>query len=372
MDFGETMSTVRKLGVMGVVLLVLTFTACTSSISPSTQTGAHVTPTAVTGTAGYFWLLGEYRCPTGTCPVVMRSTNSGKSFVRVGSPPASVDTLQFANHEDGYANSQESYDKPASIYWTGNGGRTWQLVPLRFPESRSPSIVIASGRAYLLIPDDCLADGGCESQELASSTVTSDTWLTTRPQLPVDEAVLPVGLAAFGSKVWLIGAGENADLLVSDNAGRSFASLPSTGMGGLACDATATSATTLWGFCATGMMGYALRSIDGGRDFILLPGWNRGFKGGAANSGQILPLSDTKAIFRPGGSGMWLTRDGGAHFSPVRFSSLWQNPNYGFSIAFASATTWLVLGAQEPGENNLMWRTTDGGRSWQRVKTPRL
>jgi photosystem II stability/assembly factor-like uncharacterized protein len=366
------MSTVRKLGVVAAVVLVLTLAACTSSTHPTTQTGARVTPTAVTGARGYFWLLGEYRCLTGTCPVLVRSTDGGKSFVRVGSPPASVDALQFANHEDGYAYSQWSSDEPTPLYWTGNGGKTWRLVPLRFPASRSPSIVIASGRAYVLVPKDCLADGECDSQELASSAVTSDAWVTTRLQLPVDEATGPIGLAAFGSKVWLIGAGEHADLLVSDNGGRSFASLPSTGMEGLACDATATSPTTLWGFCATGMLGYAVRSTAGGRSFAALSGWNRGFKGEAANSGLILPLSDTEAIFRPGGSGMWLTRDGGGDFSFVRFSSLWQNPNYRFSIAFASTTNWLVLGAQEPGEHNLMWCTTDGGRSWWRVDSPRL
>ena len=68
---------------------------------------------------------------------------------------------------------------------------------------------------------------------------------------------------------------------------------------------------------------------------------------------------------------MWLTRDNGRHFSAVRFSSLWQSPNYGFSIAFASTTTWLVLGIYEqPGGANLMWRTRNDGRSWQPVKVP--
>jgi photosystem II stability/assembly factor-like uncharacterized protein len=364
---------VRKLGVIAALVLVLTLAARTSSTNSATQTEAHaqVIPTAVTGAAGYFWLLGESRCATGTCPVVMRSTDGGKSFFRVGSPPASVAYLDFANHEDGYAYSQWSSDEPTALYWTGNAGKTWRLVPLRFPASRSPSMVIASGRAYLLVPGHCLADGKCESQELASSAVTGDTWTTTRLQLPVDEATGPIGLAAFGSKVWLvaIGVGGNADLHVSDNDGRSFASLPSTGMEGLACHATATSATTLWGFCATGMLGYAVRSTDGGRDFAALSGLRRP----AANAGSILPLSSTEAVFAPGAPGVfWLTRDGGAHFSPLHFSSLWQNSSYLSSIAFASVTTWLMLGVQDPGEHSLVWRTTDGGRSWQRARTPML
>ena len=67
---------------------------------------------------------------------------------------------------------------------------------------------------------------------------------------------------------------------------------------------------------------------------------------------------------------MWLTRDNGRHFSAVRFSSLWQSPNYGFSIAFASTTNWLVLGIQDPSGPNLMWRTTNSGRSWQPLEAP--
>ena len=35
-------------------------------------------------------------------------------------------------------------------------------------------------------------------------------------------------------------------------------------------------------------------------------------------------------------------------------------------------TAWLVLGIQEPGEHNLMWRTSSAGLSWQTVDAPRV
>ena len=372
------LTAVPKLGAVVMMAISLMLARCTgtaSSRSTTTRTTAairatvqpqvRVTPTAVTGAAGYFWLLGTYPCSTGTCPVLMRSADGGKFWVRVGSPPSSVDAIDFADQEDGYAYFRGSYDERATLYWTGNGGRTWRLVPLRFPESRSPSIVIASGRAYLLVPENCLANGECRSQALASSAVTSDVWTTKPLRLPLGEAIQPVGLAVFGSKVWTIAGG--AVLSVSSDGGRSFARFPSTGMLGLACNATATSAMTLWGFCATGSLGYPVRSVDGGRAFARLSGW----KYEASNGGSILPLSNNEAIFQPGGPSMWLTRDNGRHFSAVRFSSLWQSPNYGFSIAFASTTTWLVLGIYEqPGGANLMWRTRNDGRSWQPVKVP--
>ena len=378
------MTAVAKLGAVVMMAISLMLARCTGTASsrPTTtrttaairatvQPQVRVTPAAVTGAAGDLWMLGTYPCSTGTCPVLMRSTNGGQSWVRVGSPPSSVDAIDFANREDGYAYFRGSYDERATLYWTGNGGRTWRLVPVRFPESRSPSMVIASGRAYLLVPENCLANGECRSQALASSAVTSDVWTTKPLRLPLGEAIQPVGLAVFGSKVWTIaiGAAGGAVLSVSSDGGRSFASLPSTGMLGLACNATATSALTLWGFCATGSLGYAVRSTDGGRDFATLSGWNRGHRP-AANGGSILPLSNNEAIFQPGGPSMWLTRDNGRHFSAVRFSSLWQSPNYGFSIAFASTTNWLVLGIQDPSGPNLMWRTTNSGRSWQPLEAP--
>jgi len=372
----------RRLVVVAILAMALALAACTSSMASqpprstratealdlTSETEARVTPTAVIGAAGHLWMLGTYPCSTGTCPVLMRSADGGRSWVRVGSPPSSVDAIDFANRDDGYAYFRGSYDERATLYWTGNGGRTWRLVPLRFPESRSPSIVIASGRAYLLVPENCLANGECRSQDLASSPVTSDSWTTTALHLPVEEAIQPVGLAAFRSKVWVIGTGASAVLSVSSNGGRSFANLSSTGLAGLACDATATSASVLWAFCATGSLGYAARSTDGGREFALMPGRNHGYKGDASNAGSIIPLSDNEAVFCSGGPHFYLTRDGGKDFSSIWSHNDW---NHLYSIAFADTTSWVMLGVSEgPDGNNPLWRTTNSGRTWQSVKAP--
>jgi len=76
-------------------------------------------------------------------------------------------------------------------------------------------MVIASGRAYLLVPENCLANGECRSQALASSAVTSDVWTTKPLRLPVGEAIQPVGLAVFGSKVWTIAIGAAGGAVLS-------------------------------------------------------------------------------------------------------------------------------------------------------------
>ena len=320
----------------------------------------------MTGADGYLWMLGTYPCETSTCPVLMRSTDGGKSWARVGTPPPSVDTLVFANGEDGYAYFQGSATEKSVLYWTGDSGKSWRLAPAVFQESQVLSVVTTEGHAYVLADEHCVVNRGCKTLDLGSSAVTDDTW--TIRGVPIDTVQYNVDLAAFGSKVWLFvvsGGGSNAKVLVSDDGGASFTNLPSTGMEGLSCRATATSATTLWAFCATGLEGGGLRSTDGGRVFERLSGW----KGASPNGADILPVSDSEAVYLWGGGPyMYLTRDGGR-----KFSSLWrrQNLNYGYSIAFADKKAWVILGVNEgPSGNNLMWRTTNGGHTWQSVKAP--
>ena len=166
--------------------------------------------------------------------------------------------------------------------------------------------------------------------------------------------------------MWLLLSGgvKNARLLVSHNDGRTFSKLsPGDYLGGLGCNITATSPVTLWGFCVTGNGGYAIRSTDGGRKFVnLQDSW------GLSNGVQVYPVSDSEAIFYVLAGDVWLTRNGGK-----RLSVLLRVPRssyYDCQVALASAKTWLVLGRSGYGPPNLLWRTTDEGRSWQSVKAP--
>ncbi len=325
-------------------------------------------------------MLGTYPCSTGTCSVVMRSSDGGKSFVRTGTLPAADYRIEFANREDGYAfGSGGGPDAESRLYWTGDGGKTWRFALARF--GFSPPLVITDGRAYVLVGTNCSPDL-CKSRQLASSPVTSDTW-TARPlPLTVGEAENPFGWAVFGSNVWVIMAsGSSTHLLISHDGGRTFSKLTPGGRtfskltpGGLGCSLTATSSTTLWGFCASGNGGYAIaiRSTDGGRSFVSVrtPGGKYLLTpGGMSNYFVIYPTSDSEAIFYPDFGDLWLTRDGGKHFSSLLRIS--HSSEYNCEVALASATTWLVLRIQMPGgEPNLMWRSTNGGHSWQSVKAP--
>ena len=331
-------------------------------------TSARVTPIEVTGAGGYLWMLGTYPCSTGTCSAVMRSSDGGKSFVRTGTLPAADYRIEFANREDGYAfGSGGGPNAESRLYWTGDGGKTWRFALAGFRYFPPQVVVITDGRAYVLVSTNCSAKGLCKSVQLASSPVTSDTWTTRRVPLTVSEAELQFGWAAFGTNVWLLLTSvSSAHLFVSHDGGRTFSKLtPGSYLGALGCNLTATSSSTLWGFCATGNGGYSIRSTDGGRSFVSVR-----TPGGMSNYVLIYPTSDSEAIFYPDFGDLWLTRDGGK-----RFSSLLRIPHgseYNCEVAFTSAKTWLVLGfsGYRPNPPYLMWRTTNGGRSWQSVKAP--
>ena len=231
------------------------------TLNAANEAHPQLTPTAVTGAVGAFWMLGSYPCATGTCSALMRSADGGKSFVRVGTPPAGIYGIEFANLLDGYAYSVGSPND--RLYWTGDGGKTWRLAFARFLYLPPQAVEVTDGRAYVLVPENC-SQGLCKALQLASSPVTSDTWTTRQLPLTAVEAEDRFGWAAFGSNLWFVWTLRNPYLLVSHDGGRTFSKLTPGGyLQALGCTLTATSPITLWGFCPTGNVGYAVRQPTG-------------------------------------------------------------------------------------------------------------
>ena len=312
-------------------------------------------------------MLGTYPCSTGTCSAVMRSSDGGKSFVRTGTLPAADYRIEFANREDGYAFGSGGARMPSPASIGPATGEDLAVCTCRIsilPSTGSRHHRRACLRARL---HELLSQRSVQVCSTPSSPVTSDTWTTRRVPLTVSEAEMQFGWAAFGSNVWLLLTSvSSAHLFVSHDGGRTFSKLtPGSYLGALGCNLTVTSSSTLWGFCATGNGGDAIRSTDGGRSFVSVR-----TPGGMSNYVLIYPTSDSEAIFYPDSGDLWLTRDGGK-----RFSSLLRIPHsseYNCEVALASAKTWLVLAfsGYRPNPPYLMWRTTNGGRSWQSVKAP--
>jgi len=363
---------VPKLGavVMAISLMLARCTGSVSSSATSTRTTtaihvtalpqARITPTAVTGAAGYLWLAGTYPCVTGTCPLLLRSTDGGKSFLRVGTPPADMYSIEFANRQDGYGLLQQTSSGGPSLYWTTDSGKVWQLVP-SLGLITSP-LLAANGRGFVAVYRGC-SKTECQSLDLATSAVTRGSW-TLKP-LPLSQHALnypdyyEVGLAAFGSKLWVavVSAIGKVVVFLSEDGGHHLSILPSEGLGGLRCFLSATSSTVLWGQCVTGLFGYFVRSSDGGRKFVVLRP-----PGEYANSNDYLALSDEDALFDVAGVQDMLTSEDGGR----TFAHLPQGPR-GVGVADIvplSTTNWFAYGSTG------FWLTTNSGRSWQRLNVP--
>lgn len=338
--------------------------ARTGSTVPPGSTMARVTPTAATGAAGYFWLVGTYPCSSGTCHAVMRSTDGGASFVTVGSLPASVDSLTFANRQDGYAFTLG--DKP-SVFWTGDGGATWRRVQVR---DALDGLVTAGGYAYALtcVPVLSNCSSSPPSYHLDVSPIGEEDWTTMAlPKLTEGQTV---GLSASGSMLWLTvtpGGGGEARLLASSDRGRTFSKVTSKGLGGLWSLAVATSPQVLWGETVSSDMAGLSRSVDGGKTFVAFPedAAGQSFTMGA----EIFPLSDTEEVVVDlADSGFWRTENGGHSFMRML-------GNRGiFDVGFATSSNWIALGKSPPtavtSAKPTIWRTDNGGQAWQSLKPP--
>jgi photosystem II stability/assembly factor-like uncharacterized protein len=340
-----------------------------SSTLPPVGITTPVQSNQIVGADGDFWMLGTFPCSTRkTCIEIVRSTNAGTTFVRVGAPAVRLDptnldlNLQFANADDGYltVDQVDAAGKGSEVlFWTNDGGVSWRLVD---PGGGvTTPIVTTEGRAYAIV-STCKAntvEGSCNSFRLASSSVTSNVW-QTHP-LPIATETASTTIAAFGSKVWLAIVPYRSGslrLLVSEDGGRSFSDLPVTDESALICQMTATSPTTLWGFCDTGNEGYGVRSDDGGVQFS---GVNA--PANPSNAARIIALSNTEAVYSiPLSPDIWLTTDGGSSFRSV-FNG--PSPAMGMQVGFASATTWILIQNLPAGQE--LWRTTNSGRSWTRI-----
>lgn len=347
---------------------------------PTTRPSLAASPvdwTRMAGAAGAFWLLGTYRCERLTCLVIARSTNGGGSFARVAAPDIRyhgegvvVTSFVFANAHDGYLSLLTySMDAKASstLFWTNNGGEGWQSVKLG-GQLDSP-IVATQRHAYALITT-CLPStpSYCPKLALASSAVSSSLW-RVRPVLTTSRRY-ETSLAAFGANVWIALAGNgglSSRLLMSSDGGIEFSALAVRQTEfGFGCDITATSSITLWGNCAAGMAGWAMRSTNGGRSFSRL-GWSPN----AENVNTIVPLSNLVAAYEiPASRHLWVTRDGGRRFTQVLTMPF---PQGRFDIAFAGAKIWLAWATSLSGHGGeRLWRSSDGGYSWTRVSLPAL
>src|SRR5262245_16274193 len=101
------------------------------------------------GTRDY-WVFGEYRCRSGWCLALVRSTDAGSHFTRLAAPPltsqGTVPTLVFADARDGYAYTWTE----SPLYVTHDGGAHWHRA-----SGGSAIAVAVGGRDVYVVSGRC-------------------------------------------------------------------------------------------------------------------------------------------------------------------------------------------------------------------------
>ncbi len=292
--------------------------------------------------AGTWWLLGSAPCSSPPCTSIVRTENSGASFVGTPAPRTTkVSQLRFANAADGFAYGSQ-------LWVTHDAGATWHQVRLG---GAVTELATGDGFAYALVRYGHKGAGRLERAPLGS-----DTWTTL-----AGAGSAYAGLWAHGQDV-LVGSNAGAALAVSHNAGVSFsqASSPSKG---LPCDFEEPASGVVWAHCATGTESATWRSTNSGASFQAL----HGPVPGLPNTALFAAATASTAVL--GANKLERTTDGGAHYSAVAGVE----PVTAFQyLGFTDATHGVAIGyvgsSPTPGSERV-YLTSDGGASYHLVST---
>ncbi len=362
------MTLARRMLVASATAIVLVGSVATS-VSSAPKLRAHFDPVSFTAVSDTdYWVLGSASCRVGRCFAILRTTDGGRSFVSMSAPAlrreGTVPTLRFADRLDGFAFLPEA---GGVFYATHDGGATWHKLAL----GTVLAFATGGGNAYTVTARCSLQR--CTRYRFERSPVTANAWRGAA--LPFVPSGSVLDLAAHGSSVWLLGTpvggqrGSEKDVLArSTDDGRTFVTRHGPCVPGLGGELAPTSARAVWAVCPTGLSAGAWRSTDGGITFSALR------TPPLVNSARLAPASRDTAVVSGNGAGDRLRRttDAGATWTvphvPGRATFV---PWIGFTDA-AVGTALVQTGwdASAKIEREALWRTTDGGADWSKVRLP--
>lgn len=313
------------------------------------------------------WALGTAPCATAPCTSIVRTTDGGKSWVGIHAPAAElfglnncqgncISQLRFANSMVGYAYGL------SALYLTTDGGDSWVRQ-----DGQAAALEIGDGTVLRVTSQDGCPPG-C-TYRLQRAMIGSSSWQTV--QLPAGgqgtrvQLVRNGHLAVLATYANFAGGAEHTatPLFVSTNDGVSWTSrgevCPQTG--GTEVDTRAVAVapdgsisvlcTTRGGTDAQ----FTMTSTDGGGHFTAAPsslGAAPGDLLGAASASQLFVSLDE----------LYRSTDGGKHWQRTRS----QGPDTASYIGFETPTVGRVLGLPANGTMGTptVWTTTDAGQSW--------
>jgi hypothetical protein len=321
------------------------------------------------------YVLGHVGCKTSSCLRLVRSNDALSGYTTVslppvtsaqGNPSGSLGQMTFASARDGYAVDQVKGE--SMLYVTHDGARSWHRQML--PRGLVIRDLAVSAPDVYVVTVHCIKRAGgtesCTDYELFHSDVATTHW--TVAHIP-DGNFSTWGYlgrpAVRGDKVWFSGQVHEPILISSVNAGKSFeshgaAKLEST----VGCALTATSSTSLWAECPTGMFVSLFFSGDAGRNWrpIVSPA-SQAFSG--TGGGAFDPVSGDVAYVDFGdtvaGRNVSRVSNGGRDLRAVGRLTC---PDVA-SLVFTSNDNGLAICSDYL--DTYFERSTDGGAHWRRL-----
>ncbi len=278
--------------------------------------------------------------------------------------PGPLESLVFANAQDGLFLTRNSYDDPSHVYATTDAGERWQPVDLGGMTVTTQ--LVASGNVFDALLEHCthISTGQCSGYTLARSRAGSAHWSFS--VFPPHDVLHPpdasASIGALGAQLWITYLSPKipvAQLAVSAGGQPPrFTIFGQPRLGGVvACTLAPMAGNVIWANCPTGMMVSELRSTDGGHGFTAV--WSYAGTGGFAFDPVSADIAfrylgiESTAVERTTDGGQTFTRVGTLPFAQGSFTRLlFLDEADGFALGSTSAGTAALL------------QTIDGGSSW--------
>ena len=358
--------------VLALLAAAVAAAAMTSGLASASSTAGPVpagfAPASVTFvSASLGWVLGTAPCSHPPCTSVVRTTDGGHTWQGIPAPRTpllpfptatrgGVLKLRFADAHNGWAYGTE-------LWATHDGGASWHRITLPMLRPDIIDLEAAGGRVRALIGSRPAGGGLTRNIHLYSTAVASDHWhvgaampgalelvvhgnhawvvtesfgtSSSTPRLyangaggwhqlpdPCDTSVLGAGQLAATSATRLLfvcvgepGAGSaNKRAFVSGNGGRSWTRRGAPSRGGDLYYAASSSPTGDFAAAASGAT-ELYGSFDGARHWHNVLGLDDGGLGWS----DFGFTTASQGVAVEGQHKLWMTRDGGHHWSAVTF-----------------------------------------------------
>jgi hypothetical protein len=323
------------------------------------------------------YVLATTGCSRPSCLRLVRTTVSASTFTSVSPPPLkalngvldfNLDSLQFANVDDGYATVGEQ--DPLAFYVTLDGAKSWHQVIVQ--DGATILALTVTTNALYAVTGLCSPNGDtCRDYRIARSTLDAKHWVSWK--LPGSSPYNGTGWGffgkpgAYGSDVWISEQPPGkAVIYFSRNGGRTFKKVTMPGLSSVAgCTLSAESARALWAECPTGMQVSFAFSANSGASWTPVPQHQFFGTGG----GSFDPVSSTLAYLEYGGTGPLVRFTHSARVATAMGVLSCSTANSSIEgLSFTNVSDGVAL--CQPGDNpaaGRLERTSNGGRTWERV-----